>query len=193
MGPFTATSGVILPYYLNVATNFFDPEIAPKVVLVFSLILGHWLPPTEEKFLVCGMEMAGGILAGQLAAANIAKLNERCDFIYIRKEQKSTGTRQKLEGPNVYTRRTANSPPINGVWVDDANSTGSSLKEGAMMLKEMYNINITHALYLVDRFQDRADLPIEKQHMTHEIFDNIEVKAIYDLEQVDDFIAKPGA
>lgn len=190
MGPFTATSGVVLPYYLNAATNFFDPEIAPKLTQVFSLILGNWLPPSKEKYLVCGMEMAGGIIAGQLAAANIPKLNERCDFVYIRKAQKTSGTCQQLEGPNIYTKRTPESPLVKGVWVDDANSTGSSLKEGIKMLKAQYNIQITHALYLVDRYQDRADLPNEKQHYTDPVFDGIEVKAIYDLAQVDGIIPK---
>jgi len=192
MGPFLATSGVMLPYYLNAATNFFDPLIAPKLTLVFSRILGNWLPPSPEKYLVCGMEMAGGILAGQLAAAGLQKLNDICDFVYIRKAQKSTGTCQHLEGPNVYTRRTAESPPVKGVWVDDANSTGSSLKEGVYMLKTLYNIHITHALYLVDRYQDRADLPVEKQHYMDPVFDDIEVRAIYDLGQVDDFISQPS-
>lgn len=191
MGPFTATSGVILPYYLNSATNFFDPIIAPKLTLVFSLILGNWLPHTSEKYLVCGPEMAGGILAGQLAAANLEKLNAICDFIYIRKAQKSTGTCQQLEGPNPYTRRTPSSPPIKGVWVDDANSTGSSLKEGVIMLKEQYNIEVTHALYLVDRYQDRQGLPDDRQHLMDPMFDKIDVKAIYDLAQVDSLITKP--
>ena len=30
------------------------------------------------------------------------------------------------------------------VWVDDANSTGSSLKAGIEMLKSQYNIEVTH-------------------------------------------------
>jgi hypothetical protein len=52
-----------------------------------------------------------------------------------------------------------------GVWVDDANSTGSSLKAGIEMLKSQYNIEVTHALYLVDRFRDREKLVDEKQHL----------------------------
>ena len=37
---------------------------------------------------------------------------------------------------------------------------GSSLKAGIQLLKRDYNINITHALYLVDRQKDREDLPV---------------------------------
>ena len=33
------------------------------------------------------------------------------------------------------------------VWVDDANSTGSSLKAGIEMLKSQYNIEVTHLKY----------------------------------------------
>ena len=37
---------------------------------------------------------------------------------------------------------------------------GSSLKAGIEMLKAQYNIEVTHALYLVVRFQDRQNLPV---------------------------------
>ena len=58
------------------------------------------------------------------------------------------------------------------------------------MLKAQYNIEVTHALYLVDRFQDRQNLPDEKQHLASPIFDNVEIKALYDLQQVDQLIPK---
>ena len=79
---------------------------------------------------------------------------------------------------------------VKGVWVDDANSTGSSLKAGIEMLKQQYNIEVTHALFLVDRFQDRQNLPDEKQHLASPVFDNVEIKALYDLQQVDQLIPR---
>jgi orotate phosphoribosyltransferase len=237
-GPFTATSGAVLPYYLNASTNFLDKNIAPKIVTLFAKFMAAWLPklPRDAKYIVCGMEMAGGIIASQLASANNEGLNQLGDFVYIRKEKKTSGTCQQLEGPNFITTRTPDSQvavpffaplsvlfsgwldplyqifpvflpdpfkssPIfpvtpqvaTGVWVDDANSTGSSLKAGIEMLKSQYNIEVTHALYLVDRFQDRQNLTDEKQHLASPVFDNVEIKALYDLDQVDQLIPKiPG-
>ncbi|KAL0487071.1 orotate phosphoribosyltransferase [Acrasis kona] len=65
MGPFTATSGVILPYYLNASTNFLDKDVSPKIVE----LMGHYvdkiikpvLPVSEEPSLCVGMEVAGGV------------------------------------------------------------------------------------------------------------------------------------
>jgi orotate phosphoribosyltransferase len=44
------------------------------------------------------------------------------------------------------------------VWVDDCNSTGSSLRDGVKLVKEDYNIDVEKALYLVDRSSDRATM-----------------------------------
>ena len=186
-GPFTATSGIVVPYYLNASTNFLDTNIASDIITLFAKVLAGWLPKLQgdTKYLVCGMEMAGGILAAQLASANIEDLNQLGDFVYIRKERKTSGTCQQLEGPNFITARTSDSPVVTGVWVDDANSTGSSLQAGIKMLKAQYNIDINHALYLVDRFQDRQSLPDQKQYLASALFDGVEIKALYDLEQVD--------
>eukprot|EP01004_Peranema_trichophorum_P006950 NODE_5747_length_973_cov_68.011765_g5166_i0.p1 GENE.NODE_5747_length_973_cov_68.011765_g5166_i0~~NODE_5747_length_973_cov_68.011765_g5166_i0.p1 ORF type:complete len:253 (+),score=29.39 NODE_5747_length_973_cov_68.011765_g5166_i0:56-760(+) len=191
MGPFTATSGVVLPYYLNASTNFLDKHLSPKIAMIFSTFLIHWLPrPSDGSAIaLCGPEMAGGILAAQMACLG-SPLNEFCDYIYVRKEQKSSGTCQQLEGPVIYTSRNSQSPPINGVWLDDAMSTGSSIKSGIIMMKERYNIIITHALYLVDRTKDRADLPVDKQHLADPLFDGVDIKAIFDLDQVDSLLKR---
>ena len=192
MGPFTATSGLVVPYYLNVATNFLDKNIAPKIIPLFAKFMAACLPklPKDEngqdqRYIVCGMEMAGGIITGQLASAQPRELNQLADFVYIRKEKKTSGTCQQLEGPNFITKRTPNSQVAKGVWVDDVNSTGSSLKVGIKMLKALHNIEVTHAFYLVDRFQDRQSLSDEKQHLASL---DVKIIALYDLEQVDQLI-----
>ena len=114
MGPFTATSGVVLPYYLNASTNFLDKNIAPNIVTLFAKFMAAWLPELlgDDKYIVCGMEMAGGIIAGQLASANNKDLNKLGDFVYIRKEKKTSGTCQQLEGPNFITKRTSDSQVV---------------------------------------------------------------------------------
>jgi orotate phosphoribosyltransferase len=181
-GPFKATSGVTLEYYLNLATNFLDTLLASKIATMYARELhanfrSLELPAGQEKLLCVGMEMAGGILSAQLACQSVdGRLSEWMDFIYMRKERKATGTAQQLEGPQRYTRRTRDSPRISAVWVDDALSTGSSLKQGASVLLADFNIEIVAALYLVDRSIDRAG--------HSEMSVPFRTVACYDLEQV---------
>jgi orotate phosphoribosyltransferase len=194
MGPFTATSGVSLPYYLNSSTNFLDKNVAPKIVELMSQSLEQYIVPSlsnnSEPLLCVGMEVAGGMLVCQLASANNSYMNSVLDFAYIRKERKSTGTCQQLEGPQRFTTRTSDSPLLRAIWVDDALSTGSSMLDGIRMLKSDYNIQVVAALYLVDRSKDRTNLSDNYQKLADPIFDHIQVKAIYDLQQVDDFITR---
>eukprot|EP01006_Ploeotia_vitrea_P029049 TRINITY_DN61661_c0_g1_i1.p2 TRINITY_DN61661_c0_g1~~TRINITY_DN61661_c0_g1_i1.p2 ORF type:complete len:489 (-),score=70.06 TRINITY_DN61661_c0_g1_i1:1787-3193(-) len=187
MGPWKATSGIEVPYYLNSSTNFLDKMAAPKIVDLFVKIMPQWLPKIDGLYLICGPEVAGGMIAAQLASAGTT-LNEICDYVYVRKEQKKTGTCQQLEGPQKYTARTPESPEMKGIWVDDCNSTGGSLREGVLLMKEKYNVTITHALYLVDRTKDRANLPDDRQKLADPAVRNVDIKALYDLQQVDDYI-----
>ena len=106
------------------------------------------------------------------------------DFVYCRKRKKGSGTCQQLEGPQFITDRGPGSPQLRAVWLDDANSTGSSLRDGALLLQSDYNLAITHALYLVDRAEDRAELPIEKIGLVDPVLDDVVVMALYGLEQV---------
>lgn len=185
VGPFLASSGIILPYYLSASTNFLDKHTAPYTVQIYKDYLLNVVRPMFklEKILIIGMEMAGGILVSQFASLNDQKLNEWADFCYCRKAQKETGTRQQLEGPNEFTSRTSKSEPINAIWVDDALSTGESLYQGVEILSQKYNINIICALYLCDRSRDRINL--QKKYLTEEFTKNCKIVAIYDLEEVD--------
>eukprot|EP01080_Neovahlkampfia_damariscottae_P008191 gene8191-19_t len=197
MGPFKATSGVILPYYLNATTNFLDKNIAPLVIEIFIDYLENKIKSTipEEYFkqgkkaLIVGMEVAGGIIVSQLASSK-SKINEWADFCYVRKAQKKSGTCQQLEGPNEFTKRNSKSDLLYSIWVDDALSTGSSLLEGIQMLKSVYNIDVVSSLYLCDRSKDRKNLSDEKQYLSHELFEKSKIYAIYDLQEIDELIEK---
>lgn len=72
-GPFKATSGVLLPYYLNATTNFMDRLAAPKIMgILLDLIVNIVLTPggftPTKPLLIVGMEMAGGAMVAQAAA-----------------------------------------------------------------------------------------------------------------------------
>jgi orotate phosphoribosyltransferase len=199
MGPFTATSGVVLPYYLNLATNFLDKEVAPAIVQLVEEEIDHYLKgewkyyvPEDRPLLCLGMEVAGGIMVSQLASSSSGRLHGMLDFCYVRKERKSTGTKQQLEGPQLYTSRSADSAPIFAICIDDALSTGSSLHELVTMMWEGYRIRVVGALYLVDRTEDRAHLADEKQFLAREEMDQVAVRAIYSLAEIDREIPRSG-
>lgn len=204
-GGFKATSGVVLRYYLNLSTNFMDTEISPIVVKCITKLLlklydeivalGDFELQEGDKVIVVGMEVAGGMMVSQFAAAGHPELNNKFDFVYMRKERKKSGTVQQLEGPKKITERTPESTPIKAVWIDDVNSTGSSLYDGIMTLQTDYNMHVTHAVYLVDRSADRASLVPERSwYCLPRYFSEsggpvqTRVCALMDLEEVDKLI-----
>jgi hypothetical protein len=123
----------------------------------------------------------------QLAAVNsddFPALKDIGDPLYIH----ASGGCQQLKGPTRVTKRTkkrfSKSEPIKAVWVDGIYRTGSSLKAGIEMLKTKYNIEVTHALYLVDCSQDAQIRSLEDQCLADPVYDNVDIKALYDFKQV---------
>mmetsp|Transcript_9811 Transcript_9811/g.14470 ORF Transcript_9811/g.14470 Transcript_9811/m.14470 type:complete len:243 (+) Transcript_9811:42-770(+) len=197
MGPFKATSGIMIPYYLNASTNFLDKTLADKIIKVIQGYIEKVVKPLAPKgyyenggkLLNVGMEVAGGMMVSQLAATNTNEMDKFCNYVYMRKERKSSGTCQQLEGPQFLTNRTPDSEVMYGVWIDDALSTGSSMLEGINILKKDYNIEIIAALYLVDRAKDRPTLAKNRQHLADPVFDKIKIIGVYDLmEDVDPLV-----
>jgi len=186
IGPFKATSGVVLPYYLNLSTNFMDKKVAQQIVQLMvqalkAVVLPRMKP--QSTILLAGPEMAGGVLAAQLATDPIGSSLD-IDYFYIRKNRKKSGTLQQLEGAKHITERTSLSPSIDCVWVDDCISTGSSAAEGIAMLKKDYNINVKAMLFLVDRSTDRKNISDAKLKSMFGHFRDVALYSIYDLSHV---------
>jgi len=130
MGPWKATSGLILKYYLNAATNLMDRSVATQCTRMVLDLIKHKFKPSDpnEPLLVVGLEMAGGVMVGQCTA--LCQLThpgmlEWCDFVYCRKDRKTTGTKQQLEGPNRIILRDKEEnrvKPMKAVLLDDAQS-----------------------------------------------------------------------
>lgn len=195
-GGFVATSGVVLPYYLNLSTNFMDPVNAPRIVALMSRMLlklhSSVASTPDERVAVVGMEVAGGMLVSQLVCAANPELNAKFDFVYMRKNRKSTGTAQQLEGLKMFTERTPQSAPMKAIWVDDVNSTGSSLTAGIETLEEDYNIHVCLALYVVDRSADRQSLAPEKMFYAKPRYTEgkTRVVALMDLAEIDPLVPR---
>lgn len=194
-GGFKATSGVTLPYYLNLSTNFMDTNVSrPLVQLVTEGLLemhATMFPNgTEERIPIVGMEVGGGMLVSQIASTGDERLNSKFEFVFMRKTRKTTGTAQQLEGKQKFTERNKDSPRIPCIWLDDVNSTGSSLCEGCTVLGEDYNMDVIGAFYVVDRSVDRANLETKRQKLSNERFVSGRTKifSLMDLQEVDDVI-----
>lgn len=196
-GGFKATSGVTLPYYLNLSTNFMDTAVSrPLVQLVTEGLLemhaAMFPNGAEDKIPIVGMEVGGGMLVSQLACTGDDRLNSKFEFVFMRKNRKTTGTAQQLEGKQKFTTRNRESAPLNCIWLDDTNSTGSSLCDGCNVLSEDYNMHVIGAFYVVDRSVDRANLEEKRQKLSDERFVSGQTRifALMDLSEVDELITK---
>lgn len=163
---FLATSGVRLPYYLNLTTNLLIPSVSRLAAAhckrmlheMIQHVRGSSLVGSSRDIYCVGPETAGGILVSQVCQAWNERDEEETpniNFVYMRKKRKLTGTLQHIEGAPFITGRSSRSSPALGVWLDDVVSTGKSLLDGVKLLKEDYNINVVAALFLVDRSSDR--------------------------------------
>ena len=198
MGPFTASSGLELEYLLNATTSLLDKTVAYNVTrMTLDVLLHHFLRQhkglqeiveNRETVLVIGGEVGGGVMVAQCTAlAPVAHKDvlDCCDFAYMRKEKKKSGTLQQVEAPNHITTRTPKSPRMLAVWLDEANSTGSELLKNVQLLKTEYNVQVVGAIFLVDRTRDRTDLPLDRLRMAHPDLKDVAAIALYDLEDVD--------
>ena len=192
-----------------------DPAIARSIVLLAADVIDSFLharcyalpavlaaeaalySAPCEKVVVVGPEMAGGALVAQLASLRGSRRSsgsgsdsddnalDWCDYAYLRKERKKTGARQQLEGPAAITERTPDSLPRHAIVVDDALSTGASLKETVELLRTSYALIVVGAFYLVDRSSDRrkTGTPRSTPLLQREM-DGIDVVAAFDIDQV---------
>ena len=133
-GPFTATSGLELEYLLNAATNLLDKSVAHQITrMTLDVLRARFVKRVAaggQPLLLVGGEVGGGVMVAQCAAAAAIShpdVASNCDFAYMRKKRKTSGTLQQLEAPPHITARSPESPALDAVWLDETNSTGSEL------------------------------------------------------------------
>lgn len=183
-------------YYLNASTNLLDKAIARECTLLMLRLLRGALQTLDltdctGPVFVVGPEMAGGVIVGQMASFWIEHEGiTPVDFVYMRKQKKKSGTLQQLEGPNVATTRTANSPLACGIWVDDVLSTGTSMREGIDLLKSAYRIDVRAAIFLVDRSADRKAGGSRVVNLNSETMREVYCSAAFDLAEIDPLIPR---
>ena len=191
-GPFVATSGLKLDYYLNASTNFLDKRVASDIVSLLSYVLEFVVIPRVSKdgipMCIVGPEMAGGAMVSQLCTSDVSSRVD-VEFVYMRKKRKTSGTLQQLEGPQSITSRDAKSTPMHAIWIDDCLSSGGSSVEGLNILRRDYNIQIKAMLFLIDRHEDRMKVCESRLISNFKALRDVFVCSIYDMSNIAKVIA----
>eukprot|EP01126_Amoeba_proteus_P023022 TRINITY_DN23178_c0_g1_i1.p1 TRINITY_DN23178_c0_g1~~TRINITY_DN23178_c0_g1_i1.p1 ORF type:complete len:284 (+),score=63.24 TRINITY_DN23178_c0_g1_i1:79-930(+) len=196
-GNWMTSSGISIPYYLELPTNLMEKTLNRKIVSIMKDLLNKIVKPLfvekDLPVLLVGPEVSGGILVSQLATSGDEELESWVEFVYMRKQKKGTGTRQQIEGIESVTNRNPDSPPISVIWIDDVMSTGKSLLDGISLLKSEYNMIARCAIFLVDRSSDRTLITDHnKMALASPEFRNFPIFAVYDLSEIAEKINERG-
>ena len=133
--------------------------------------------------------MAGGAMVSQLCVhPEISTLG--IDLVYMRKNRKTSGTLQQLEGPKHVTSRTSTSAPSYAIWIDDCMSSGASSVVGKETLKRDYNIDVKACVYLIDRCVDRVNMPEKRLAIISNALRGVDIYATYDMGDIEKEIAR---
>jgi len=175
---------------LNLLANIFDVQSAAAVTAMCLDMLQFRLvenTPKATRMAIVGYDIAGGSLIAQMAAvapSTHPHLARHVDFVYCRKKRRKTGTCHQLEGAPHLTDRTPESDPLEAVWIDLVLETGGTLRDGTLMLKNDYNIEVTHALYLADDSAMRSSIGSNRLGTADPVLSDVEISAIYDTQQI---------
>lgn len=137
IGEFKLSSGITSPYYIDLRRIYSYPDLINSIVDEVIKIA-----PLDEVEVIAGIETAGIPLASYISCVT------RKPLAYIRKEAKTHGTGQLIEG-EVSGRKI--------MIVDDVVTTGSSLLRAINRVRESGGLPVT-ALVIVDREQGARKL-----------------------------------
>lgn len=132
-GDYVQSSGVVLPYYIDLRTIISNPQIFQQILNAYAHIL------EELEF-----DRIAGIPYGSLPTATGLALRLNRPMIYPRKEVKAHGTKKAIEG--------AFQPGEKVVVVDDIIISGKSALEGAAKL-ESAGLQVKDIVVFIDHEQ----------------------------------------
>eukprot|EP00035_Acanthoeca_spectabilis_P013329 m.246838 g.246838 ORF g.246838 m.246838 type:complete len:430 (-) comp15857_c0_seq4:2984-4273(-) len=178
--------------HTNVPANIFDKAGAPAITAAFLDMLQYELiesaaEPPVAPVAVVGIATGGGCMVAQMAATAVLThpaLASVVEFVYCRKKRMKIGTCHQLEGARHITERTSESTVIDGVWIDDVLTSGANLRDGILLLKNDYNIEISRAMFLTDDSGSRADLTADRLGTADPVVQDIRIAAFYDTSAI---------
>jgi orotate phosphoribosyltransferase len=135
-GTVTLSSGRTADYYVDMRRVTLDGAVAPIIGRVMRALVADW-----------DFEAAGGLTLGADPVATAmmhaaAAAGERLDAFVVRKEGKTHGLQQLIEGPAVRGRRV--------LAVEDTSTTGASVLTAVAALREA-GAQVVGVAVIVDR------------------------------------------
>ena len=135
-GTVTLSSGRIADYYVDMRRVTLDGAVAPLIGRVMRALVADW-----DFEAVGGLTLGADPVAGAMMHA-AAAAGERLDAFVVRKEGKTHGLQQRIEGPSVAGRRV--------VAVEDTSTTGASVLTAVTALREE-GAHVVGVAVIVDR------------------------------------------
>jgi len=166
-GEFKLTSGTESPYYIDLRLAPSYPDVLDKIGDLYAEVIKNEVQPRWKIDRIAGIPTAG------VPIATVVSQKLRIPLIYVRKEQKSHGLGNRIEG--------VVEDKDNILLVDDLITTGKSTIQDAVILRE--GGKMKHVVVLVDREQGGA------QNLTRE---GLELHALVKITDVFAYLNELG-
>jgi orotate phosphoribosyltransferase len=148
-GDFTLKSGIKSPFYIDLSVVICFPDVLRRIGVLMAAEVSR-----------CAGDRIAGIPYAGLPLAVAASLEGNLPLIYPRKEEKSYGTKRRIEGIYEAGDRV--------VLIDDIITDGASKFEAIEVLEEA-GLMVKDLVILIDREQGGRELLASKGYTLHSI------------------------